>query len=86
MSSIIRQDPSTKDWTIFSEKRAERPYDYKEKRQKKTLKRYEPDCPFCTGNEEKTTEPLLVVNEGKDWSVRVVKNKFPAVQSIGSPW
>ena len=34
MSSIIRQDLSTKDWTIFSEKRAERPYDYREKEAK----------------------------------------------------
>lgn len=29
MSSIIRQDISTKDWTIFSVKRAERPHDYR---------------------------------------------------------
>jgi len=82
MSSIIRQDLSTKDWTIFSEKRADRPYDYREKERKKVPKRYEPGCPFCIGNEEKTPRTLLVINGGGNWSVRVVKNKFPAVQSM----
>jgi UDPglucose--hexose-1-phosphate uridylyltransferase len=84
MSSIIRQDLPTKDWTIFSEKRAERPYDFKSNEPKKVLKEYEPGCPFCTGNEEDTPEPLLVINGGESWSVRVVKNKFPAVQSMES--
>jgi len=82
MSSVIRQDLSTKDWTIFSEKRGERPYCFEKKKTEKTLKRYEPDCPFCAGNEEQTPEPLLVINGGKNWTVRVVKNKFPAVQSM----
>ncbi len=35
MSSIIRQDISTKDWTIFSVKRAERPHDFKGSKEKK---------------------------------------------------
>ena len=82
MSSIIRQDLSTKDWTIFSVRRAERPYDYLEKKQKKILEKYEPNCPFCAGNEENTPRPLLVINGEGNWSVRVVKNKFPAVQSM----
>ena len=82
MSSVIRQDLSTKDWTIFSVKRAERPYDFKSKETKKALKEYEPGCPFCAGNEENTPDPLLVINGGKSWSVRVVKNKFPAVQAM----
>jgi len=90
MPSVIRQDLSTKDWTIFSEKRAERPYDFGRKESKKILKEYEPGCPFCVGNEENTPEPLLVINGDEGWSVRVVKNKFPAVQSMealdeGSP-
>jgi len=81
MSSIIRQDLSTKDWTIFSVKRASRPRDYKEIKDNRLIKKYEPGCPFCQGNEEKTPEELLVINGGKDWSVRVIKNKYPAVES-----
>ena len=41
MSSIIRQDLSTKDWTIFSVKRASRPRDYKEIKDNKLIKKYE---------------------------------------------
>ncbi len=81
MPSIIRQDLSTKDWTIFSIKRAARPRDYKEIKDSKLKNRYEPGCPFCPGNEEKTPGELLVINGEKDWSVRVVKNKYPAVES-----
>jgi len=80
MASIIRQDLSTKDWTIFSVNRAARPRDYKEIKSSKAMKRYEPGCPFCPGNEKETPEELLSINGGKDWSVRVVKNKFPAVE------
>jgi len=83
MSSIIRQDMSTKDWTIFSVKRAERPHDFmRAKKKKKVLKEYEPDCPFCKGNESKTPEEILVINGEGNWSVRVVPNKFPAVEYI----
>jgi len=82
MSSIIRQDLPTKDWTIFSVKRAARPRDYKEIKDNKVIKNYEPGCPFCLGNEDMTPEELLVINGEKDWSVRVVKNKYPAVESM----
>ena len=84
VTSIIRQDLTTKDWTVFSVKRADRPHDYREKEKKKELKKYEPGCPFCLGNEEETPDPLLVINGGENWSVRVVKNKFPAVEAIDS--
>ena len=81
MSSIIRQDMSTKDWTIFSVKRAERPHAFKgSKKKKKILEKYGPSCPFCKGNESMTPEEILAINGGKDWSVRVVPNKFPAVE------
>jgi UDPglucose--hexose-1-phosphate uridylyltransferase len=80
MASIIRQDISTKNWTIFSEERASRPNYNREKEYKKKLKRYEPGCPFCRGNEDQTPKEVLSISNGKDWSVRVVKNKFPAVR------
>ncbi len=80
MGSIIRQDLSTKDWTIFSVKRAQRPNDFKRSGKRKIQKQHEPDCPFCKGNESMTPEEILVINGGKDWSVRVVSNKFPTVK------
>ncbi len=77
-SSIIRQYLPTKDWTIFSVKRAERPYDFLEQEEKRVLKEYEPDCPFVWASRS-----ILEINGGgKDWAVKSVKNKFPAVQTM----
>jgi UDPglucose--hexose-1-phosphate uridylyltransferase len=83
MGFIIRQDVSTKDWTIFSEERASRPHYNRDKAHRKKLKRYEPDCPFCRGNEDQTPKEVFSIKDGNDWSVRVVKNKYPAVRHSG---
>ena len=40
---------------------------------------HDPDCPFCKGNEDQTSEPLLQIGTKKDWSLRIVKNKYPAL-------
>ena len=37
------------------------------------------------GNERHDTGRILVINGGKDWSVRVVTNKFPAVEYNETP-
>ncbi|MCY3007089.1 MAG: DUF4921 family protein [Planctomycetota bacterium] len=38
-------------------------------------------CPFCSGHEQQTPPPTLVLktHSSHDWSVRVVPNKFPAI-------
>jgi UDPglucose--hexose-1-phosphate uridylyltransferase len=38
-----------------------------------------PDCPFCPGNEAKTTAQKYALSGPKGWKVRVVDNKFPAL-------
>lgn len=44
-----------------------------------------PDCPFCGGNEDRTPPALLALRvdgsetADRDWSVRVVPNKYPAL-------
>ena len=46
-------------------------------------------CPFCEGNEDKTPHEILAYRERntrpneKGWRVRVVPNKFPALQIEG---
>ncbi len=42
---------------------------------------YRADCPFCPGNESQTTEETYCKNDGDQWSVRVVRNKFAALNS-----
>ncbi len=79
--SIIRQDLSTKDWTVFAVNRSQRPNDFIKKEEKKVLPKYEPTCPFCRKNEKMTPDEMLAINKGKNWTVRVVPNKYPAVES-----
>jgi len=79
--SIIRQDPITKDWTIFALCRSGRPNDFKKIKEKRVLKEYESNCPFCRGNEHMTPKEILTVKDSSDeWLVRVVHNKYPILE------
>lgn len=43
----------------------------------------EPDggpCPFCPGNEAETPPELFAIRDANGWQLRVVTNKFPAVE------
>lgn len=75
-------------WVIFAPNRLLRPDNYRQ-----SLPQVHPSshsvaedpkrCPFCCGSEDQTPEPTLVLrtNSQVPWSVRVVPNKFPAIQS-----
>ena len=78
--SMIRQDLSTKDWTIFAVKRLRRPTDFKKLKKNKIVKEYKKNCPFCRGNEHMTPKEILTIKAGNGWTVRVVPNKFPALE------
>lgn len=82
--SELRHDPLTDRWVIISTERAGRSSDKKSS-----------FCPFCSGNEDKTPLPeiyaVLKNNQIRqkvfekeriksDWLIRVVPNKFPALQ------
>ncbi len=79
--SIIRQDLSTKDWTIFALERAKRPKDFSQKKRRKSSIRHSANCPFCKGNEDKTPKELFRVSNDGSWLIRVVPNKYPALSS-----
>ncbi len=73
----LRKDPITGDWTIVATERAKRPDCY--------VKAREPvekagTCPFCPGNEQ-MTPPAVHTIGSEDWKVRVVPNKFPALDA-----
>jgi UDPglucose--hexose-1-phosphate uridylyltransferase len=78
--SEIRQDLATKDWIIFATERSRRPNDFKKIRENRPVSEYESKCPFCKGNEDMTTREILSIKSGRDWSVRVVPNKYPALK------
>jgi len=81
----LRKDPVVGRWVIISTERSMRPVHVAP----------EPTpppagyCPFCPGNEDKTPPEVYAVRangagpNGADWQVRVVPNKFPALQIEG---
>ncbi len=79
--SEIRYDPLQDRWVIIAPHRSERPSDFAaETGTAKTI-----PCPFCPGREHETPPELWAVREagsrpdGPGWSVRVIPNRFPAL-------
>lgn len=83
----IRQNMATKQWVIIATERARRPEDFVDDSRPpshEVLPAYDPDCPFCVGNEEGPDMELLRLPAGDGpWQARVVKNKYPALSLEG---
>ncbi len=78
----FRQNRATKEWIIIASERAKRPQEFIESNSKsEKLPAYDPDCPFCSGNEDKTPFEIFSLKKGKSkkWQVRVIPNKYPAL-------
>ncbi len=81
----LRKDPIVGRWVIIATSRAKRPHDFYSSptRQKDRF------CPFCEGNEDKTPDEIVAYREPgsqpncKGWRVRVIPNKFPALEIEG---
>ena len=69
--SELRQDPITRDWVIVNPERAHRPG---------VVRGAQSPCPFCPGNERLVPPAVDSIDDAGQWSVRVVPNKFPALQ------
>lgn len=78
----LRQDPITKKWVIIATERSKRPSDFHVQKEEKK----EGTCPFCKGNESLTPPEIISYREAgtkpnqPGWWIRVVPNKFPALQ------
>ena len=81
----LRQDLATRKWSIIALERGKRPDDFLAGRKPhEPQPTYSPSCPFCKGNEQMAPEPTYVVydpaqKDKKEWAVRVVPNKYPAL-------
>lgn len=88
MSQIRKDQPSGR-WVIIASDRSKRPDDFRppQEEKKQTDTGF---CPFCEGNEPKTPPEVFALGKkGRaknrpGWRVRVVPNKFPALQR-GTP-
>jgi UDPglucose--hexose-1-phosphate uridylyltransferase len=82
----LRKDPITGRWVIISTERRKRPNAF---RTDNVELEDGAICPFCEGNEEYTPREVLSYRRnggapnGPGWDVRVVPNKFPALQVEG---
>jgi UDPglucose--hexose-1-phosphate uridylyltransferase len=77
----FRQNMVSKEWVIIATERAKRPDNFvQRKEERKPLPPHKKDCPFCAGNESLTPPPLFTIEKSGVWSLRVVPNKFAALQ------
>ena len=77
----FRQNLATQDWIILAPERGKRVSDFARREKKRAdLPEYREDCPFCKGNEGLTEAAVYSRPEGNSWQVRVVPNKFAALQ------
>jgi UDPglucose--hexose-1-phosphate uridylyltransferase len=82
--SELRQNMATREWVIIASERAKRPEEFVQPAKERIEDRpaWAERCPFCPGNEELDLERLRLPAEG-DWTVRVVRNRFPALREEG---
>ena len=85
--SELRQDPISGRWVIIAANRADRPHAFVSEQSSTDPS----ECPFCEGHEMETPRELFVVPAADDpssaheWRVRVVKNKYPALELEAAP-
>ncbi|MEW5995744.1 MAG: galactose-1-phosphate uridylyltransferase, partial [Candidatus Zixiibacteriota bacterium] len=77
----FRQNLATKEWVILAPQRGKRPSDFRHERSiSGPASPYQAECPFCAGNEDQTENPVYVFPPDGQWQVRVVPNKYAALQ------
>ena len=83
----IRQNIATKEWVIIASERAKRPEQFITNSRPVTADQpvLDAHCPFCPGNEEGPEFEVLRVPTTGPWQLRVLNNRYPAVEREGDP-
>ncbi|GKS66065.1 galactose-1-phosphate uridylyltransferase [Nitrospira sp.] len=83
----LRRDPIVGRWVIISTERNGRPHDFMKPQSAKPVSTTL--CPFCPGQERLTPKEIMAYRPSSgeanspNWSIRVIPNKFPALQDEG---
>ncbi|MGA2360994.1 MAG: DUF4931 domain-containing protein [Candidatus Aminicenantales bacterium] len=89
--SELRKDLISGGWVIIATERSKRPDDFRPAGGPAPAGEPRGFCPFCEGNEGKTPPEVFALREGgtlpdaPGWRVRVVPNKFPALNRGTTP-
>ncbi|MGB9920507.1 MAG: galactose-1-phosphate uridylyltransferase [Moorellales bacterium] len=84
----LRYEPVTDTWVTIATERAKRPKDFVPL---VLAKKEGKNCPFCPGNEDQTPPEVMAYRPGgtapnaPGWQVRVVPNKYPALDAAATP-
>ena len=81
--STLRQDPTTRQWSILAPRRGARPHEPVVV-PRPTLGERDDRCPFCPGNEDQTPPEIDRLPREGAWAVRVVPNMYAALSGDGS--
>jgi UDPglucose--hexose-1-phosphate uridylyltransferase len=76
----LRKDYFLNRWVVISEDRGRRPNQFGDNKQE-----HSDSCVFCLGNEDKTPKEIYRIEGDGKWSLRVIPNKFSAVDPTGNP-
>lgn len=82
----LRKDPISGRWVIIAVERGKRPTDFVSP---PVQRRKSGFCPFCQGNEYTTPSEIMAFRptssqpNAPGWTLRVMPNKFPALQTSG---
>ncbi len=78
----IRHNIVTREWVIIATERAKRPEEFAATGTRRGAPAARvAECPFCPGNEAKTPPETYRVERNGAWQVRVVPNKFAALDA-----
>ncbi|MEJ2623540.1 MAG: hypothetical protein P8Z80_03055 [Pseudolabrys sp.] len=84
----LRQDRTSGGWVIIAPHRGQRPQAAAPARPSGPPPAFDPQCPFCPGHESELPGILAETKAAGEpgWTVRVVPNKYPALQAqAGAP-
>ncbi|MBD3335684.1 MAG: DUF4921 family protein [Candidatus Eisenbacteria bacterium] len=83
----FRQNLATREWVIIAHERRLRPEDFKPplRGPREPIPHRRADCPFCPGNESETPPEILRRPGPEGWSLRVVPNKYAALDGNDEP-
>ena len=85
--SEFRQDPTNGEWVIIAPSRGERPRTRMPADAKLHRVTFDPNCPFCPGNEGQLPAIIdeLSSPDYPGWRTRVIPNKFPVLSTDREP-